>query len=1180
MPELIIEYFQNRTVDSRLLLNRYIFDRHVCSVFSDCESRYIVPTSRKARQIRSIIAESCGGALVGGMVITLENLIDHVAAAAVSEPLLNGTKGAVLIEDVLLHGGSELQMLGGRPGFTGYVTKIAALISELKQNDVPDAGTLRKLCAAHRLNASPVVVEDFMRVFEAYTARSSSGGEGDGRVLLDREDVIARCTEYIAREGLESVLPGVGLFVWDGFYDFNPLQKKFVAALIGNAERTVFALATAGPEEGEKKRMKKVFVLPDNTARFLSKLDVAITENYNSNPGVKVMRPAAHENMFVSVIDKREGVPAGVGIKLIKARNREDEVKRIAAAIKKDLVEGVAAPEDVSVVFPSLESYMPMIRQWFPRYGIAFSEAAGDSLGASPVAGAFLSIIDVVESGFARTAVYKMAASTFFSFDNISGDSRFVFSASRMDTVARDAMVTGGKLNGGEKDWLRKFERRRAWLVKEVHRNERDCDDEKHEAERAQRRVDELDFYRAVFERMVDLLRPFTRKTVSLDDYFDGIADTLALLDFEKNIYLGGPPDLNESAKAANAAALAALYDALDDCRSALSLVADEECATVSALNSYVKVAVRGGRYMRPGCGGGVDVMGLYETRGLEIGKLYMGGLIDGEFPACAGRPFIFKNEDRKKIGLKSIMADPSEDRLIFYSLISSVHAIVLSYPLWDGESECVRSDFMNELELVTAIEEIGEPPPEKPFTLLQWQTIVSETTSNENDSVRAETAAMMRTPQAAIRADYFRAMLRGCLVEHQRGADTLGSFDGQVNDAGLLKELRERFISSGKPFSSTRLETYARCPFKFFCSRYVLDLAAPEEVEEEISPATTGSLVHEILQKFYENRLDPETHIAVRVTPDNFDDARQQLLDIAEKLLAKMPFKGFFWDRYKEQLLAGLSDENAVVEKIACADGDIEIVRPPGLLLKFLRRESELPAGLQPAYFETEFPCGGAEGGNDAPCAGMRVPAGWTCEVEGGKVCFSGFVDRIDIAEIDGGGRGWMVIDYKTGAPRNIKLTLEGLDFQLPLYMLLTSSMLSPHDELIGAAYDSLKPGHEGRNVFIANENFVSKKYDDGAFIVTNKKSGILSDEAFREELANAESRIEAVVRAIVSGHFQTTFESPPVAGCSYCEFSRICRLDTVRMEFALKKSCTDAVSATMYIRDPLREEAVNGVD
>jgi RecB family exonuclease len=81
-------------------------------------------------------------------------------------------------------------------------------------------------------------------------------------------------------------------------------------------------------------------------------------------------------------------------------------------------------------------------------------------------------------------------------------------------------------------------------------------------------------------------------------------------------------------------------------------------------------------------------------------------------------------------------------------------------------------------------------------------------------------------------------------------------------------------------------IDQYLACPFVYFSTR-VLRLAEEPEDEEALGPRAQGTLVHEVLQAFFEAW---QGRGGGAITAANLDDARAQFSAIAEERLARLP--------------------------------------------------------------------------------------------------------------------------------------------------------------------------------------------------------------------------------------------------------------------------------------------------
>ena len=99
------------------------------------------------------------------------------------------------------------------------------------------------------------------------------------------------------------------------------------------------------------------------------------------------------------------------------------------------------------------------------------------------------------------------------------------------------------------------------------------------------------------------------------------------------------------------------------------------------------------------------------------------------------------------------------------------------------------------------------------------------------------------------------------------------------------------RFHGQGDPAASDRyrvsaIDQYLACPFVYFSTR-VLRLAEEPEDEEALGPRAQGTLLHEVLQAFFEAW---QARGGGAVTPANMEEARALFAEVAEARLAELP--------------------------------------------------------------------------------------------------------------------------------------------------------------------------------------------------------------------------------------------------------------------------------------------------
>jgi len=376
--------------------------------------------------------------------------------------------------------------------------------------------------------------------------------------------------------------------------------------------------------------------------------------------------------------------------------------------------------------------------------------------------------------------------------------------------------------------------------------------------------------------------------------------------------------------------------------------------------------------------------------------------------------------------------------------------------------------------------------------------------------------------------------------VEWERRFEPLESaYHGRITAPPFLSLLQAAWDPPKNTLGVTALESYTRCPFRFFVAR-VLDIEAIEEVEEDVTAMDRGTLLHSVVEQFYRERYDDLQGLIVPVPPDGAgrDAAERRLVEIAEKLLAAMRFSGVFWEAWRDSLLAGLSGYTS-----ARAD------HAPGVLKAFLDYECRDPDWFMPRFLESSFD--NAQAVRDA-CDTRIQDSALEIILDTNRTFYiKGKVDRIDIAK-----RGqplFFVVDYKSYAGKPgvtpsafFDAVNTGRDFQLPVYLLMAGRALGTDWKAAGATLYALSgiSKFTGKTVFFASEDFHDPKAEGGNAINTGVKKGFVPGAAFDEILGfKVEENIRAALQAMHLGYFNPDILDAKRATCEYCELSRVCR-------------------------------------
>ena len=520
-----------------------------------------------------------------------------------------------------------------------------------------------------------------------------------------------------------------------------------------------------------------------------------------------------------------------------------------------------------------------------------------------------------------------------------------------------------------------------------------------------------------------------------------------------------------------------------------------------------------------------VSVVAFQEAAGLSFQKVFALGLVEGEAPAPASR---------------SAAADgPGQipGRFFFQQILLNADSAVLTHPRRERGRRMERSPFIDD---VTAL--LGDTGMDD----------LNPLEGGEQDPLgNDESAALLCSRDALI------AMGQRCngeaheqlflpetnvprLLEQERARQSREAWsehDGHIGDdpraKTILRELvtlpdNEEEEEPPQPYSANRLETYAHCPMRYFFSS-ALQLREQETDDSDVAPNAYGELVHEILERFF--RGWPGR--ANEVDDAGAERLRGNMLQIAVECARPYDarYRNLYWQERKRELISGLvsgGEPKGILRRFLDAELDgsyfafgADFQRGHTLEAvfgKIPRRDSHLnlpPVQIpRPKLEESE------DGGVDAIDEPIQV---------------RGIIDRIDIDPSTG---QFAVYDYKTGQLPPARKTLDGLRFQLPLYMIAAAGQKECREPIGGAFYSAGDPRHVGSQAPI------------GAFAEGGRRrAGKMEDGAEVGSLLEyTRERIVEVDKHIREGRFHTTLLQPSEAGCNYCEFKDACRLDTTR--------------------------------
>jgi ATP-dependent helicase/nuclease subunit B len=497
--------------------------------------------------------------------------------------------------------------------------------------------------------------------------------------------------------------------------------------------------------------------------------------------------------------------------------------------------------------------------------------------------------------------------------------------------------------------------------------------------------------------------------------------------------------------------------------------------------------------------GYGIQVTTLNEIRGLQFDYLFICGLNDGDLPTRFTPEVFFSGSFAREENRHQI-----EQRYLFYqALCAWSKGLFLTYPQFEEKKELAQSSFLLDFLKLYSVKRKNK----KSFT----DTIFSIREFLERFGMLPLESREFLNSSDEMNIN-LKSINSSIDIDSKRRKDPFGSvkysgyFENDVPDnlKERLKEISER------QFSATQLETYAKCPYKFFLEN-ILKIQTIEEPLEELEAFEFGSLIHSILFEFY-SILKKKKLILKKCSDDDFNKAEKILFSVAHKKFEEL----------------NLSSEIAFYEreKLLGIDGK----KKNSILYKFLQEERNNDDGYIPSLFELGF--GSLIRDNNEQILNKK-------EIKIGEVRLRGKIDRIDINEED---KTLKVVDYKlSGNSPTIEDLKTGLSLQLPLYLFAAKEMISAHFN------EDFKPA--GAQIF-------SLKYSEKNFGIKliglerkGKNKNVESQIQDAVEMIKiCHEMINIYVRDISEGKFNLSLLNNRESKiCRFCDFKKICRIQEI---------------------------------
>jgi len=743
-------------------------------------------------------------------------------------------------------------------------------------------------------------------------------------------------------------------------------------------------------------------------------------------------------------------------------RNRISEVELIAKTIKSKLINKNTEPEKICVAFNNINSYSSIVRDIFFKYGIPINLTDRIHLKTSPPVIAALSLLELVEKDFHYRDLVKVLSSGFLQFEGID--------LNNLILVGNKLKITSGLLN-----WE---------LAINDALNLLEYETEQYSSEKS------IIFNKAKndINQLSLLLKPFRKK----NSYQEFILNFKNLL-----LKLKLPCKVLDNSGSKEEEFIKAITVFLQTINEVLTLVNTDTPDRKYSLSFYIdqlRTISNWARFnIKEKSDYGILVTSVNEIRGLKFDYLFLGGMTDGGFPTKFSPEIFFSGSFQRKEKLHQ-----SEERYHFYQVLCSwKKELYLSVPQNDIGSELVESTFIKDLEKLFIISELKTPSQSEILSNQQLQITFSKDEENET--------LVNAIKSSGLNSETLKKT-KNIWAERTKNPFTNNIYSGFIGseEYGINNFLK---LFSNQEFSVSQLETFAKCPFKYFSER-ILKLKPIEEPTEEAEPIELGNVLHSILYDFYKKIVNNKLIIGP-VGSEDFDKVKNILFEIAEDKISKLNLNSPLAFFEKEKILG------------------VEGKKQNSILFKFLLNEVESEGSMLPELFEIGF--GNFSGfDNNLKSSPLEI----------GETKLRGKIDRIDL---DRENKIFNIIDYKLrGRKPSLKDLFEGLSLQLPVYLLAGEQILNNLGE----------EDYKGYKMIIYSLDFKDKNFGPLPLKLSNKRNtDFEEDHKLNLELtSNTKGKITNYHQNIKSGNFNlSNLENREEKVCQYCDFRSFCRMQEV---------------------------------
>lgn len=1046
----------------------------------------LVPTREYWKSISEmILEETASSAIFLPQMFTLETIADRIIqSSGTGLKKIDPVESQFIISEIIrdLSKQKKLNVFEQSTVKEGFTKYISNFIGSMKQAEISAEMIFE------RLGGEITGLSEAVLIYKSYQAYLLANN------LYDNEGLFWKAKETFI-EGSHDLFSNIELLLIYGFTSFTYVQRDLLKIILQKIPESIISLCYEEDSDRDHLFDETANIIDDLKSLQPKKTQITVIQNN------WLLRPL-ERNLFTKsqIHDNANQVQLKSieAIKLFDAPDIQAETEAVAARIKTILIERDISPEDFAVVCPVLGDYESIIKREFNSAGIPFAVNSSIPLDKSPLGLFVAKMLKAIINDVPREEFKLLMGNRFFyryhiaaAGANRSNNDFARLSFEEFSQIIFD-FIERSNIPRGIDNWIGNIQ---ALLESELTEAERVA------ANSVNSFLIELLKIRDASEtsKAGAVLQEFLNKILSENDTF----------------HLEPGYQILEERKAA---------EALDTIlkKKQPSIMKDDN-ANYAALRKLLFFIERTEILPEIIPEGRVLITNPYAFRGRKIKFLFFMGLNSGNFPRYqkpSRTPFYkeivrLNSEFEKRLPRELEMAQ--DQMILFYSVLCSVdQQLTLS---WIKNDESDKSIFINDvLHCINGLKIENEFPFHK-------QPAIEKITNEQKllQAVRLEISKGNDTPSISktekndisqesvpqkenyipveqLFEDLCKYTRLSDIENRRESGEPPDNYDGVLSDIHILQIITKKY-NQNYQFSATMFKDFGECPFNFF-SKNILKLRILEERKDELNPLDEGVLFHSILYKLY-SELRSTYEKKKQKTYEMLPDIYNLLDEIIEK-------------RFEEMTLRNLvSTEYLNIKKDQIKNN----------LRHFINYDLLSSDEFKPLWFEAGF--GGIS--KDEEIDSISIPEPITIELNDEKIHIAGKIDRMDLVENE--EKVLQVLDYKTKNYSGIKALIEGIDFQLSIYLLAAEKIALAHGltpTQIIAQYLSIK--ERGRS---------KKLTRNGDEILYGIKKPL-------DVLKLVKYYLFAYKKKILSGFFAPF----PRNKCERCSQRRLCRYNQTRIE------------------------------